>query len=186
MDNGASSYRRYLEGDDSAFDAIIRDYFDHLLFFINRYVCDITTAEDIAIDVFSELIVHPRRYNFSVSLKTYLFMLGRSRALNHIKRRSKISFISTDEAEKELIDSLEPIAVILRDEQKSILHKAIGVLPTEMRAAIHLIYFEELSYKEAARVMKKTVKQIDNLLYGAKGKLRTALGKEGMHYYEKF
>ena len=79
MDNGACSYRRFLDGDESAFDEIMKELFDGLVFFINRYVYDIHTAEDLAIDVFSELIVHRRRYNFRVSMKTYLFMLGRSR-----------------------------------------------------------------------------------------------------------
>ena len=47
-----------------------------------------------------------------------------------------------------------------------------------MRLAVHLVYFEELSYEEAARVMKKNKKQIDNLLYRAKSLLRSELGKE--------
>ena len=44
MDNGASSYRRYLNGDNSAFDEIIKDYFDSLVFFIDRYVHDTTVV----------------------------------------------------------------------------------------------------------------------------------------------
>ena len=36
MDNGASSYRRFLDGDESAFDDIMKDLFDNLVFFINR------------------------------------------------------------------------------------------------------------------------------------------------------
>ena len=68
MDNGASSYRRFLDGDESAFDEIMKELFDNLVFFINRYVNDIHTAEDIAIDAFADLIVHRRRYNFKVTL----------------------------------------------------------------------------------------------------------------------
>ena len=36
---------------------------------------DYHTAEDLAMDVFSDLIVHRHRYNFKSSLKTYLFMV---------------------------------------------------------------------------------------------------------------
>ena len=36
MDNGASSYRRYLDGDEAAFDEILRLYRDNLTFFITR------------------------------------------------------------------------------------------------------------------------------------------------------
>ena len=82
MDNGASSYRRYLDGDEAAFDEILRLYRDNLTFFINRYVHDLDAAEDLAIDTFMYLIVHRLRYNFRTPLKTYLFMIARSRALD--------------------------------------------------------------------------------------------------------
>ena len=87
MDNGASSYRRFLDGDESAFNEIMEELFRSLVFFINGYVHDIHAAEDIAIDAFSDLVVHRHRYNFKVTLKTYVFMLGRSRALDYIKHR---------------------------------------------------------------------------------------------------
>lgn len=52
MDNGASSYRRFLDGDESAFNEIMEELFRSLVFFINGYVHDIHAAEDIAIDAF--------------------------------------------------------------------------------------------------------------------------------------
>ena len=179
MDNGASSYRRFLDGDESAFDEIVKELFDKLVFFINRYVCDINAAEDIAIDVFSDLIVNKHRYNFKVTLKTYLFMLGRSRALNHIKRRKIIGFAELSEVDKATAEQATLEDTVLASEQNRLVNKAVSSLPKDMRIAIHLIYFEGLSYNEAAKVMKKNRKQIDNLLYRAKGELRTVLGKDG-------
>ena len=57
MDNGASYYRRWLDGDESAFAGIIEEYRDPVTFFIQRYVHDICAAEDIAADVFMYLVV---------------------------------------------------------------------------------------------------------------------------------
>ena len=51
-------------------------------------------------------------------------------------------------------------------------------LTDDMRAAVHLVYFEQLSYEDAANVMKKNKKQVDNLLYRAKSTLRTILTEE--------
>ena len=76
MDNGACSYRRFLDGDESAFNDIMEQLFCKLVFFIDSYVHDIHAAEDIAIDTFSDLIVHKHRYNFKVTLKTYLYMIS--------------------------------------------------------------------------------------------------------------
>ena len=177
MDNGADSYRRFLDGDESAFNELMKAYFYSLVFFINQYVCDLHTAEDIAIDVFSDLIVHKHRYNFQTSLKTYLFMVGRSRALDHIKHRKVLSFTPLSETE-ELADEKLLEESVLADEKKRMVHNAIGSLPQDMQTVIHLIYFEAMSYEEAAKVMKKNRKSVDNLLYRAKKELRKLLGKE--------
>ena len=68
---------------------------------------------------------------------------------------------------------------VLTDERKRVINNALCLLSDDMRIVIHLVYFENLSYKEAARVMKKNHKQIDNLLYRAKKELRVILGKDG-------
>ena len=180
MDNGASSYRRFLDGDESAFDEIMKELFDNLVFFIDRYVHDIHAAEDIAIDTFSDLVVNKHRYNFKVTLKTYLFMLGRSRALNYIKHRKVIEFVELSEADK--VPEQETLEeIVLVDERKRAVNNALTSLSDDMRVVIHLIYFENLSYDEAAKVMKKNRKQVDNLLYRAKKELRIILGKDGEH-----
>ena len=179
MDNGASSYRRFLDGDESAFDEIMKELFDNLVFFIDRYVHDIHAAEDIAIDAFSDLVVNKHRYNFKVTLKTYLFMLGRSRALNYIKHRKVIDFVELTEADKASSEQETLEEIVLADERKRVVNNALNSLPDDMRVVIHLIYFEDLSYDEAAKVMKKNRKQIDNLLYRAKKELRIILGKDG-------
>ena len=179
MDNGASSYRRFLNGDESAFDEIMKELFDNLVFFIDRFVHDIHVAEDIAIDAFSDLVVNKHRYNFKVTLKTYLFMLGRSRALNYIKHRKVIDFVELAEADKASSEQETLEELVLADERKRVVNNALNALPDDMRVAIHLIYFEDLSYDEAAKVMKKNRKQVDNLLYRAKKELRIILGKDG-------
>ena len=179
MDNGASSYRRFLDGDESAFDEIMKELFDNLVFFIDRYVHDIHAAEDIAIDAFSDLVVNKHRYNFKVTLKTYLFMLGRSRALNYIKHRKVIDFVELAEADKATSEQETLEEIVLADERKRVVNNALNSLPDDMRVVIHLIYFEDLSYDEAAKVMKKNRKQVDNLLYRAKKELRIILGGDG-------
>lgn len=180
MDNGACSYRRFLDGDESAFDEIMKELFDKLVFFIDRYVHDLHAAEDIAIDAFSDLVVNRNRYNFKVSLKTYLFMLGRSRALNYLKHHKIIKLEELEELDRaKSIEAEELEETILSNERKRAVNLALLALPDDMRVAVHLVYFEDLSYAEAAKIMKKSTKQIDNLLYRAKEKLRITLGKDG-------
>lgn len=177
MDKVASSYRSYLDGDDNAFDEIILELFDPLTFFINRYVHDLNTAEDISMDVFADLIVHPHRYNFKVSLKTYMYMVGRGRALNYIKRHKLIESVDIEDGAC-IADSDDAFKRVFDSEMKMKLNQAVLKLPVDMQTVVHLIYFEDMTYDESARVMKKTKKQIDNLLYRAKKQLRDILGEE--------
>lgn len=179
MDNGACSYRRFLDGDESAFDGIMRELFHSLVFFINRYVQDIHAAEDLAIDAMTDLLVYRNRYNFKVTLKTYLFMIGRSRALDYIKRRKIVEFVSLSSTEILPDTGMSLEETVLTDRRKQAVNAAIAKLPEDMQVAVHLIYFEDLSYKEAAKIMKKNEKQVDNLLYRAKKELRILLGEEG-------
>ncbi|MBE6654228.1 MAG: sigma-70 family RNA polymerase sigma factor [Ruminococcaceae bacterium] len=178
MNNGESSYRRFLDGDESAFDDIMELYRDTLTRFIDGYVKNFAAAEDIAIDVFTYVLVHKHRYNFKTSLKTYLFMLGRSRAINFIRRRKSLATVDITEAENELYFS-SPEEDVLLDERKRVVREGLSRLPADMREVITLVYFEGLSYEECGRVMKKSKKQIDNLLYRSKEKLRSVIGKEG-------
>lgn len=179
MDNGATQYRRFLEGDEAAFDEILKLYFDNLVFFINRYVHDLPAAEDLAIDACLELMVHTKRYNFSVSLKTYLFTIGRNKALSWLRRHRRIVYVDPETLRERQSDLHELEDTVLQSERERVVSAALEQLPQDLREAVHLVYFEGMSYEEAGRVMKKNRKQIDNLLYRAKDKLRTIIGKDG-------
>ncbi len=174
MDNGASSYRRFLDGDKAAFEEIVNELFRPLVFFILGYVGNVHDAEDVAIDAFSDLIVNPRRYNFKTSLKTYLFMIGKSRAVDLLRHRKTAVTADLSEAE-DLADRDELESTVIRNEEKRALARAVRDLPPDMRAAVHLVYFEDMTYDEAAKIMKKTRKQVDNLIWRAKSELKKAL-----------
>ena len=176
MDDCAAKYRRYLEGDRAAASEIMEKLFFGLVFFIGRYVGDFHTAEDIALDVMSDLFVY-KKFNFKVSLKTYVYMLGKSRALDCIRRRRRVTFTELSEAEN-AAEQAELEERVLADERKRELNAALGRLPEEMRVAVHLVYFEDMTYEETAKVMKKSKKQVDNLIYRAKKELRSLLEKE--------
>ena len=179
MDHGAQCWRRYLDGDESGFDELLKTHRDSLTFFLYRLVHDESIAEDLCIDTFMELLLHKRRYNFKIPLKNYLFIIARSRAVDYLRHAKKFATVELSEAENETADGHTPEEILLKNEQSRALSLAMQSLPDEMQVALHLVYIEELSYKDAAHVMKKSPKQVDNLLTRAKSALRTTLSKEG-------
>ncbi len=164
--------------DQQMLDDLMNALFFKLIFFIDSYVHDIHTAEDIAIDIFADLVIHPHRYNGKSSIKSYLFMRARNRAIDHLRHKKVLSFTTLEEA-VDLSDDKSLEDLVLTDERKRAVHQALAQLPEAMRTAVHLVYFEDMTYDEAARVMKKSRKQVDNLLYRAKNELRVLLREEG-------
>lgn len=180
MDNGASSYRRFLDGDESGLTDIVNMYGDSLMLFINSFVNNISLAEEIMEDVFMELVVKKHKFKEESSFKTYLFKIGKNKAFNVIKRNKKCTYIEDAEIEDEkMIED----NVIKTEEQKHI-HSALKKLPKDYKTVLYLIYFEDMSYNEIEKVMKKNNKQVKNLAYRARIALKEILGKEGFSYEE--
>ncbi len=178
MDNGASSYRRYLDGDQAAFDQILTEYWTPLVGFLQSFLHDHHAAEDIAMDVFADLIVNPRRYNFKVSLKSYLFMLGRSRALNYLKRARHFPWVPMEDVPQAPSGQPIPEEQLLTAQRDAALRQALATLQPQLREAVYLCYLEGLSCEEAARIMGKSRKQVYNFLYRGKKELRAILESE--------
>lgn len=180
--NGESSYHRFLEGDEKAFEDIVKEYRSGLECFINSYVKNIYEAEDIAIDTFVWILEHKERYNFKTSLKTWLYTIARSRAIDFIRRQKRFSFHNVDDCDEATLnnDTKSLLDEITADETKRELHAAISELPQDMKEAIYLIYFEDLSYADAAKILHVNKKKIDNLVTRARVKLKDVLRKEQM------
>ncbi|MDE6728665.1 MAG: RNA polymerase sigma factor [Oscillospiraceae bacterium] len=180
MDNGESSYRRFLSGDDQGLVEIIRIYKDGLIFFLNGFTHDILAAEELCEDTFVKLAVNKPQFDGRSSFKTFLYTIARNTALDW--KRTHKHHLSIDEAGE--IDSgkrsLEE--EYLREEQKIAVHRAMEKLKSNYRQVLWLTYFEELSNKETAAVMKKSVRSIETLVYRARNALKKQLEKEGFTY----
>ena len=185
MDNGASSYRRFRdEGDESGLAEIIRDYRDGLIFYLIGFVNNIQVAEELAEDTFVLLGTKKPKDKGIGSFKTWLYTIGRNIALNHLKRRARLSEISVDDC-PDLISEEENLEIVfIKEEQKIMVHRALKKLKPEYHQVLWLIYFENFSNKEVATVMKKSVHNVETLVYRARKSLKSQLEMEGFVYEE--
>ena len=181
MDNGASSYRRFLDGDKEGIVEIIRDYKDDLTMYLNIYTRNISVAEELMEDVFVKLVTKKPRFNGKSSFKTWLYAIGRNIAIDHLRRISKISKTPIDDL-NDLADDENTENSYIKQEDKVILHNAMQKLRPQYRQVLYLIFFEELDNEQAGQVMRKTKRQIENLVYHAKQSLKAELNKEGFVY----
>lgn len=70
----------------------------------------------------------------------------------------------------------------IREEQKIMLHKVLSKIKYDYSQVLYLKFFEDLTNEQIAVVMKKTKRQIENLIYQAKQSLKSELDKEGFQY----
>ena len=185
MDNGASSYRRFRDyGDESGLVEIIRDYKDGLIFYLNSFVGNIHTAEELAEDTFVLLGTKKPKNKGKASFKTWLYTIGRNVAIDHLRKHAKAEELSIED-HSHLVSEEESLEVtFIREEQKITVHRAMSKLKAEYRQILWLIYFEDFSNKEAAAVMKKSVHSIETLVYRARKSLKSQLEAEGFIYEE--
>ena len=176
MEEDRLLYRRWLEGDETAFSEILLRYREGLTWYLCGLVRHPETAEDLAEDVFAELIVHPHRYNGSASLKTYLYRIGHHKAVS-LLRRSRFRAVPLTEAEQHA-DWRSPEEHVLQNEQNRRLYAALQTLPSHYRQALYLCTIEGMSHAQAAQVMGRSVRQIDNDVYRGRQMLRQQLGQE--------
>lgn len=184
MDNGASSYRRYLDGDDTGITEIIRDYKDGLTLYINGYVNNIFIAEDLMEEIFFKLVTKRPRFSGKSSFKTWLYAIARNVTIDHLRHSSKTVNDSIDEYSNFLAEESNVEREYLIKEQKIILHRTMRKLTPEYFQVLYLIYFENFSNAEVTKIMKKNKRQIENLVYRAKNTLKAELKKEDFEYEE--
>ena len=172
------AYAAFCAGDQSAFDQIMEEFRQGLIFFLRGYVHSYDTAEDLAEDTFVELLIHKGRFRGQSSLKTFLYSVARHKAIDHVRREQRRPTVALDDLAEWSGNEDTPEEKYLAQERAQMIAGAIAQIPKEYQEVLRLLYIERLRYDEIAPVMSKSTKQIDNLAYRARNALRNALGKE--------
>lgn len=172
-------YENYLNGDDVGLELLMKKYGDRLTFYINGYLHDLHDSEDLMIEAFAYLISKRPKIKKGC-FKAYLYKMARNLSLRFISKKRLNHSFSLEEIKKEPTSKVILEEVFQKEENKAILHLCIDQLKSCYREAIYLIYFENMSHSQAAKVMGKTEKQVSDLVYRGRKSLGKLLEKEGV------
>lgn len=184
MASDETAYRQYLNGEKNAADGLVEKYGDALMLYINGYIRDIQESEDLMIEAFSRIFAKERPIRGDGSFKAYLYKTARNLALRY-KQKHRIYFLRFDDLPFEPQDDVLADTEFFRSEQNRQLYTALKKLKAEYREALYLVYFEDMSYRDAAAVMAKSEQQVTNLVHRGKQKLKIILEQEGFAYADK-
>ena len=170
-------YRRYLaQGSENDLRALLLRHREGLTLFAAGVVGNLDDGEEVMLDAFAVVASGTSRFDGRSSFRTWLFAIARKLAANRVRRR-RFMLLPLDERPDEEVSSSD--FVMLQEERNRQLYKALDSLTPDYRQALFLIYLEEMSVEETARIMGKSAKQVYNLAYRGKQALKEALERTG-------
>ena len=173
------AYQRQLNGDDNGIIDIVHTYRSGLLLYVNSYVNNMTIAEDLVEDTFFRIMVKRPPLLAKKSFKAWLYTIARHITIDHL-RRTKLEYLHLHEEiqESETIESLEER--YLAEEQRIYVHRALNRIKFDYRQALYLSYFEDFNNEQIAKIMGKSKRQVEMLLYRGRKALEQELSLEGL------
>ena len=175
MDNGASSYRRFLAGDDEGLREIIDLYYDGLALYLNAYLNNLTDAEDCAEDAMIVLATKKPRFAGRSSFKTWLYTIGRNLAIDRIRCKPPETEPLSEELVSREYGEGNAEAILIEREERERLARAMSNLSPDYRKVLTLKFYEGMELSEIAGVMGKSSAGIYHLFERAKKSLRMKL-----------
>lgn len=169
--------------DRTSFDELFRAFYPLLVRFAMRYVADRTTSKDIVQECFVSLWQTRYRIDVDRSLKSYLYIMVRNRALNVLRDGSGVqvdhelaSSQQSDQSSGNNTDEYDDDSPL-----KCLMSSWIDQLPDRQKEAFSLSRFEGLDHDEIADVMNVSPKTVNNHIVAALRSLRDQYEKYKNH-----
>lgn len=168
-------FERMADGDQRALRFFFDKYYESLCNYVNLYIHDQLTSEDIVQEIFIYFWEKRGTITIETSVKSYFFQASRNKYLNYLRNEKTRSAIRLNV--KSGIESF----VGPEDEQidsrrlKGIIDTSIANLPPRCREVYQLHKNDDLSYKEIAGRMNISEKTVENQMTIALKKLKQQL-----------
>lgn len=148
-------YNNFLEGDMKSFEIIVKKYAEKIIYFIFGFVKEIDIAEDLSQDVFLHILVNKEKYDFKYSLKTWLFIIARSRSLDYLRKNKRRLVLETEclkENELELLENIED--EVFKNIRNNNLKLEIQKLPNMQRKSSIFILYRRINIQRDCHSFK--------------------------------
>jgi RNA polymerase sigma factor (sigma-70 family) len=159
-------------GDKKALSFFYTKYFDSLYNYGTKITKDCGLTEDSIQDLFMELWNNRGRLGEVTNVKYYLFKALRRKIIYKLSLLSRLPASDIDSFEIELSHKSHYLSEQINHDIREKMIQMVNTLTAKQKESIFLIYYEELSYEEAALIMELKVKTVYNLIHLAISKLR--------------
>lgn len=175
-DSDQQLVERVQAGEKAAFDLLVRKYQHRVLKLVSRFVNDASEAEDVAQEAFIKAYRALASFRGDSAFYTWLYRIAINTAKNALvsNRRRPVDFdLDLQDPEQydrhaRLKEGDTPEGVLLTEEIRSVVERAMEQLPEDLRTAIVLRELEGLSYEEIAEAMDCPVGTVRSRIFRAR------------------
>jgi RNA polymerase sigma-70 factor (ECF subfamily) len=178
---------RLAAGEDAALNELMRRWQQPLTSFLLRYTGNEADALDLAQETFVRVYQSRHRYRAGAKFSTWLFTIASNLSRNLARwhqRHPTVCMHSSgvndgaSSLERTLASPEDtPADNAERDDLAGAVREHIQRLPHQLRTAVLLSEYQDLSHEEVARVLHCTPKAVETRLYRARQTLRESLAR---------
>jgi RNA polymerase sigma-70 factor (ECF subfamily) len=175
--------RRAQQGDQTAFELLVRKYQHKVAKLVARFVRDRSEAEDVTQEAFIKAYRALPGFRGESAFYTWLYRIAVNTAKNYLESRGRrppgsdleIEGAELMDAGSLLRDEATPERLALTEEIGTTVARVINQLPVDLRTAIMLREIEGLSYEEIAEVMDCPIGTVRSRIFRAREVIDTEL-----------
>lgn len=169
------------------FAQLVARYERELYSYLRRYLGDSAMAEDAFQATFLQIHLKCDQFEEGRKFRPWLYTIATNQAIDAQRRSRRHRLVSLDRNNTQtdvdhvgsllnLMESKEPgpVSQLETAERQAWIAKAITALPEQLRAAVDLVYYQGLKYREAAEVLSIPVGTVKSRLHAAILKLNEA------------
>lgn len=174
---------RVQNGDNKAFDLLVRKYQHKVVSLVSRYVNDHAEALDVAQEAFIKAWRALPNFRGDSQFYTWIYRIAVNTAKNYLVSRGRRPTAYASDVDDQEDQALQgkmkdvdtPEALALTDEIRDTVLAAIDHLPEDLRTAIVLREIEGMSYDEIADVMDCPIGTVRSRLFRAREAIDTQI-----------
>ena len=157
-DSANELIERCLGGDQSAWEAIVKQYWRRVFNVAYKFVGKHDEAEDLTQDIFLKIFKSLQTFDRRANFQTWLISVSRNLCIDHYrsvrKERETIDRDADAAALTPAAAGQSQLAMLEQRDRVELLREALAALPKTLRNAVLLRDLQELSYHEIAEKLR--------------------------------
>ncbi|HWQ81771.1 MAG TPA: sigma-70 family RNA polymerase sigma factor [Ignavibacteria bacterium] len=181
---------RAISGEQSAYDKLMKKYYNLVHNLIFRMIYNKEDVEDLAQEAFIKAFNSLDKFDRQFAFSTWLYKIASNNCIDYL-RKKKLNTISIDKEIDSEDDDLrfeipdvefKPDRSIIEEERKALLEEAIASLPGKYRTVILMRHRDEKEYEEISKELKLPLGTVKAHIFRGRELLNKYLKDKIIHY----